>query len=247
MSVDMYARRFIQELRKLPRFEPSDRRDSRVWPQLNQKEGGFAAWRALFSASILYGHSSGYRLPSFEQFFKYCERTYTTKHPDREQLRRYFTGELVPGMRQRIGVWYESGMVETHLYACLVEAIEDKTKIGVVLYDPRVDWKLKADVIVLINGAAVRVSAYVGDHGKRSDIEDRRDEIEHFRKKNTHESAHWNNAQIERMQLFEIKRTNTDMQEVNGLRLFSVGAINNLLQKLYAHARVDNGWLFPLL
>jgi hypothetical protein len=246
MSVDMYARRFLQELRKLPPFEPNERRDPRVWPRPNAKEAGFAAWRALFSASILYGHSSGYRLPSFEQFFKYCERTFTIKHPDREELRKYFEGDLAPGMRQRIGVWYESGMAETFLYACLVEAIEDLSKVGVVLYDPRVDWKLKTDVVVLINGVAMRISAYVGDHGARADIEERRERIERFRKQNTPESAHWDNAQLGKMALFEIERTHDDMRIVNGLRLFSIDAVNTLLQQLYAHAGVANGALLPL-
>lgn len=246
MTVDMYARRFVQELRKLPRFAHDEHRDPRVWPRPNTKGGGFAAWRALFSSAILYGHSSGYRLPSFDEFFNYCKKTYTLKHPDRINMLTYFTGDLEPGMRQRVGVWYESGMAETYLYACLVEAIEDKSKVGVVLYDPRADWKLKADVIVLINSTAVRVSAYAGDHGNRFDIEHRRDQIEQFRKQNTQESAHWHNAELEKMALFEIERTNSDMQEVNGIRLFSIDAVNNLLQRLYAHAGVDNGWLFPL-
>lgn len=235
----------MQELLKLPRFELDDRRDSRVWPRLNQEDGGFAAWRALFSSMLLYGHSSGYRLLSFEKFFDYCRRTYTIQHPDREKFVKFFTGDLLPGMRQRIGVWYESGMAETYLYACLVEAIEDKSKIGVVLYDPRADWKLKADVIILINGMQTRVSAYVGDHGDRAGIEERREKIEIYRKQNTHESAHWKNSQLERMKLFEIERSNEDMQVVNGIRLFSVSAINVLLKELYEHGNVSNGWIFP--
>lgn len=243
MSVDMYERRFRQELARLPKFIQNDQRDPRVWPSRGSKEGEFPAWRALFSSLCLYGHSTGYRLFSFDDFFKYCERAYVNKHPDSERFSRYFQGGLLQGMRQRAGVWYESGMAETYLYVCLVEAVEDRCKCGVVLYDPRADWKLKADVIVVINKIPMRVSAYVGDRGDRPCIEARREEIELMRKQNTLESSHWHNAELESMPLFEIVRTDTDMQVVNGVRLFSLNSINELLKSLYQKAAVK-GWLF---
>lgn len=243
MSIDMFEYRFRQELGKLPVFVPNDQRDARVWPKPRSKDGEFPAWRALFSAMCLFGHSTGYRLFSFDEFYDYCKRAYTTRHPEHARFVRYFSGDLEPGMRQRIGAWYESGMAETYLYACLAEAIEDKSKAGLVLYDPRADWKLKADVIVILKNHQVRVSAYVGEHGERQNIEARRDTIERMRKANTSESAHWNNAQIESMPVLEITRLNDDMQIINGIRLFSLRSVNKLLKQIYTHAGIE-GYIF---
>jgi hypothetical protein len=244
MSVDMFERRFRKELEKLPLFVQNDQRDFRVWPKIGSKVAEFPAWHALFSSMCLFGHSTGYRLFSYEQFFRYCLHAYAERHPECERFTPYFEGDLLAGMRQRIGVWYESGMAEAYLYACLVEAIEDKAKAGVVLYDPRADWKLKADVIVIINKQPMRVSAYVGEYGDRPGIEARREDIERLRKLNTSESSQWGNAELESMPLFEIARTETEMLVVNGVRLFSMNSVNDLLRQLYKQTGVSNGWLF---
>ncbi|NBJ10925.1 hypothetical protein [Microvirga arsenatis] len=238
MSVDMYEERFREELEKLPRFVPDDSRVSLVW---NHK---IPAWRALFTSLCLYGHSMGYRLPSFEDFFRYCESAYTKRHPNSNYYSRFFEDPLLAGMRQRISAWYESGMAEAYLYACLVEAVEDKSKAGLVLYDPRADWKLKADMIVIINHRPLRVSAFFSERSERPNIEARRDKVERIRKINTTESSHWNNRELSAMQPFEIARADTDLQVVNGVRLFSLAAINSLFESLYKEARID-GWLFP--
>lgn len=239
MSVDLFEVRFREELEKLPLFEPNDERDPRVWKQK------FPAWHALFSSMCLFGHSTGYRLPSFEDFFRYCEHAYTKRNPKRDSYLPFFEGDLLIGMRQRVSAWYESGMAETYLYACLVEAIEDKSKTGVVLYDPRVDWKLKADLIVIANKVPLRVSAFVGDKSDRPRVEAHRDVVERERKRNTMESAHWKNAEIAAMQLVEISRTDSDQQVVNGVRLFSLASINSLLTSIYQAAGVQD-WFFPL-
>lgn len=235
----MYERRFRLELEKLPHFEPNDKRDPRVW------KADFPAWRALFSSMCLFGHSTGYRLPSFEDFHRYCEHAYAKRHPEKERFAPFFKGDLRPGVTQRISTWYESGMAEAYLYACLVEAIEDKTKAGLVLYDPRADWKLKADAIVLARSRAFRISAYYGERSQRSTIEARRDAIEHERKKNTPDSAHWGNAELEAMPALAIVRTDADQQIVNGVRLFSISSINQLLQSIYCAAEVE-GWFFSV-
>ncbi len=239
MSVDMFERRFRTELKKLPPFIPNDTRDARIW------RADFPAWRALFSAMCLFGHSTGYRLPSFEDFFRYCKSAYTKQHPDKERFSQYFQDDFLAGMTQRISAWYESGMAETYLYACLVEAIEDKAKAGLVLYDPRADWKLKSDVVVILNKIPLRISAFVGDQIDRPRIEAKRDEIERDRKKNTSESAHWDNAALAAMPVFEIARTNAETQVVNGVRLFTLPAINRLLESLYQKAEIE-GWYFPV-
>jgi hypothetical protein len=238
MTVDMHEWRFRQELEKLREpFTPNDERNEEVWA------AEFPAWRALFSAMCLFGHSTGYRLPSFNQFSRYCRHAYTVRHPDRARFVRFFSGSLGDGMQQRLGAWYESGMAETYLYSCLVDAIEDLGKLGLVLYDPRADWKLKADLIVIVNGKAMRVSAFVGHQEERHKVEARRDGIERERKKNTMDSAHWGNAELAAMPIFEIARTGRETQVVGGVRLFALPAVNRLLTAIYTAATVDG----PLL
>jgi hypothetical protein len=185
-------------------------------------------------------------LPSFESFYGYCKGAYThEQNPNRLRFGKYFEEDLLPGMRQRVSAWYESGMTEMHLHACLVEAIEDKSKCGLVLYDPRADWKLKADVIVAIKKQTLRISAYAGDSSDRPQVESRRDAMERDRKKNTSESAHWENEELARMPLFEIAKTSkADAQIVNGLRLFSLSAVNQLLESIYLQSGVKNGYFF---
>lgn len=239
MSVDMFERRFRDELRKLPPFTPNDHRDPRVW------QADFPAWRALFTAMCLFGHSTGYRLPSFDEFFHYCEHAYLRRHPDAARFTPFFSEELLPSMRQRVSAWYESGIAEAYLYACLVEAIEDRAKKGVVLYDPRADWKLKADIIVIANGNSFRVSAYSGSPTDRPRLEVDRDKIERTRKKNTMESSHWDNVELGRMPMFTISRQDGDMQVVNGVRLFSLPAINQLLTSISEVAQIQI-WRFPI-
>lgn len=231
----------MTELNKLPRFVPNDVRDNRVW------KVGFPAWHALFSSMCLYGHSTGYRLPSYEQFYEYCKKAYTKSHSKkRKEYAKYFDGELEAGMRQRVAAWYEAGMAETYLHACLVEAIEDKDKSGVVVYDPRADWKLKADAIVLLNGKSMRVSAFFGEAQGRKAIEDRREEIEMIRKKNTLQSSHWGNKTLADMPVFEIARTDQNTQQVNGLRFFDKASINTLLRQMYQEAGLTQGYQFQV-
>jgi hypothetical protein len=192
----------------------------------------------------LYGHSTGYRLPSFAAFYSYVRRALTERHPEPAYYKRFFDGELAEGMRQRVGAWYESGMAETYLYVCLVEAIEDKMKAGVVLYDARADWKLKADVFVLAGGKRALVSAFTGLEEDRPRVEQRRDAVERLRKRNTSESAHWENAELAAIPQMAINRTTADQQEVNGVRLFSLGAVDRLLRQIYEFAGLSGGHYF---
>lgn len=236
----MFERRFCAELNKLAVFQPNDVRDNRVW------NVGFPAWHALFSSLCLYGHSTGYRLPSFDNFYQYCKKAYTNgDYKQKGQFVKYFEGDYEAGMRQRISAWYEAGMAEMYLYICLVEAIEDKDKVGMVMYDTRADWKLKADAVVLINNKSIRVSAFFGEIEGRSAIEGRREQIEMIRKKNTMQSAHWGNKALNDMPVYEIARTDRNTQIVNGLRFFDKPSINTLLNEIYAEAGLTGAYQFP--
>ncbi|WP_155696880.1 hypothetical protein [Burkholderia stagnalis] len=226
MSVDMHVHRVVQEISALPKFDRNQFiYDKRVWAV------GFPAWRALFTSHCLHGHCTGYKLPSFESFFKYCARAYCHEN-HKGKYDKFFKDDLLAGMRQRISVWYESGMAETHLYAYLVDVFEDKRNDGLVLYDPRADWKLKSDMIVITNGRPISVSAFSGEIENRPEIERARSEVERERKRNTLDSSHWDNIELARMIKFEISMTADDHQEINGLRLFSDNSINALINKI---------------
>ena len=238
MSVDMYQHRFFQELLKNKEFRIEGWRSEDVW------RAKFPAWRAVFSAACLFGHGSGYKIPSYKEFFDYCRVAFTKRHPHKERYKKYFEGPLLEGMKERTSVWYESGIAETHLYVCLIEAIEDKGKCGLVLYDPRADWKLKADLFVVLKGSTYSVSSYFGEKDGRSGIEKARDVVERDRKRNTSESSHWDNTELDEMKKFEISRTEQDQQIVNGLRLFSTQSVNRLLNELYHEAGIEGGPTF---
>lgn len=159
-----------------------------------------------------------------------------TKHGIQSQLPSQCTNNI-----------YEAASLiaaETYLYVCLVEAIEDKSKVGLVLYDSRADWKLKADTIVVANQILIRVSAFAGELSDRPRIEAKREVIERVRKVNTMESAHWGNAQLAQMNTFEIVRTEEEQQVINGVRLFSLRAINELLKSIYERAGIENRYYF---
>jgi|GEM_PF-5711708 len=229
MSVDMHVHRVLQEIEALPRFERDTfRRDRRVWA------AGFPAWRALFSSHCLYGHCIGYKLPGYEKFFELCRRAYLHRN-HRDSYTRYFQGDLLQGMRHRVAVWYESGMAETHLYASLVDAFEDERKSGLVVYDPRVDWKLKTDMIVITRGQPTLISAFYGNLDNRPSLEKVREETEHERKRNTADSAHWGNVELASMRKCQIGLSADNHQEVNGIRLFSPTAIEQLITQVTSH------------
>lgn len=229
MPVDMFERRFREELGRCGPFVPNDARDGRVW------SSKFPAWHAVFSSQCLYCHSTGYRLPSFDAFSKWCEKAYTTDVHKRKYA-RFFEGDLRPGMLQRMSAWYEAGMAELYLYVCLVEAIEDKAKCGIVLYDPRADWKLKADTIVIINDSHFLISAFVGAKEERAAIEAKRAAVELERKENTLESSHFGNTQLNSIEPLVIALNPSDAQVVNGVRLFKLEDINSLLEEIFTKA-----------
>ncbi len=238
MAVDMHEHRFIEELEKLPRFYPL-----REGVDPTARAIDFPAWRALFTSLAEYGHSTGYRLPSFEEFFDYCRRAFThVRHGGR--FERHFAGSELPRTLDRIRFWYESGMAETYLYVCLVDAFEDHLRDGIVLYDPRADWKLKFDVAVFARDKKFAINAYWGDAAARSRVEAYRDNIERERKVNTAGSAHWDNQERERWIELAIDRSERNCQTVRGVRLFSIASINRLISQVCAEASISP-FVFP--
>ena len=240
MPIDMHEYKFIKALEKLPKFEPDVRpKDHELW------DVGFPAWRAPFTSLLLYCHSTGYRLPSYEDFFKICERTYKHKYHEGKFKRWFEQAELKERVTQRVKSWYESGMTEAYLYACLVDAFEDQLKEGAVFYDVRADWKLKADMVVVMRGRNFLIKGHWGELNARSVVEKRRDRVERERKRNTAASAHWDNREQERWLELHITQDETNCQNVNGVRLFSVENVNALIKSICDEVDVET-FVFPL-
>jgi hypothetical protein len=238
MTVDLHEYKFISELERLPYFVSAREVD----PEISAVP--FPAWRAIFQCTLLWCHSTGYRLPPFSDFLADCERAFRHER-HRGRFEKWFEPNNRERTEQRVRGWYESGMAETYLYACLVDAFEDILKDGIVLYDARVDWKHKADVMVISRGKIFAVDSFRGSRHARDGVKSRRDVIERDRKINTVESAHWGNEERSRCIAVGISRSDADCQNVNGVRLFSITAINTLLDEIYAQAGVERTFHFP--
>lgn len=240
MAVDMHEHKFILRLEELPRFEKGEEADKQV------NDIDFPAWRALFTGLLLWGHSTGYRLPSYERFFDYCRKAYTLGE-GAKRFGRWFEEPLIEKTERRVKAWYESGMAETYLYVCLVDAFEDVLKDGVVLYDPRTDWKMKWDAAVITRGERFAVNSFWGSPGGRKNVEVRREAVERERKARTSVSSHWENAERERWTELRVFRSEEECQVVNGVRLFSISSVNQLLAAMYERAGYaeDERFFFP--
>jgi hypothetical protein len=237
MPVDMHEFKFILNLEKTPHYKPSTRIDRDV------REIDFPAWRALFTSALLWGHSTKYRLPSFGEFFSICEKSY--KHKSHEgRFDKWFDPENVGRTTERIKFFYESGMAETYLYVCLVDAFEDILKNGMVLYDPRFDWKQKWDAVVIVGSYKFGVDAFLGSLIGRKSIKDQREVVERERKHDNMMSTHLNNASRNEWIELQISLSD-DYQLVNGVKLFSIEKINALLREIYEISQLEQQFFFP--
>lgn len=239
MSADMHEYKLLLQLRALPAFTPAGAIDPTA------RKVPFSAWRAVFTSLVLWGHSTGYRLPSYDDFARRCKNAYTHEaHAHR--FDDWFQGDASKLVEQRLRFWYESGIAETYLYACLVDAFEDVLHDGIVLYDPRADWKLKCDIAVVTRDAHVIVDSYWGERADRVQIKTAREAVERERKTNTAASSHWGNRELERWSVIDVTRSPRDCQVVNGIRLFSIPTVNEALAAIYDLAAYEQGERFFL-
>jgi hypothetical protein len=121
--------------------------------------------------------------------------------------------------------------------AMLVDT-EDVDQSALVLFDARIDWKMKADLIVLrCDGErtkALRVSIYGQSDEDRATLEHERDEQERHMKANTSDSSHWRNKTHGALPLLKISKTRGDVIMKQNFHLFSLEAMEQLM------ADIDN-------
>lgn len=219
--IDLFPWRFIDEIRKLPLFaQPTEELD---------RSKGLPAYRPVFSALLLYNFTENYKLFPCSVFEAQLKKAYAGHKRSAELLPLFET----EAFKARIKAWYQSFMMETFIYLCLVEAIEDKSHEGLVFYDTRHDFKMKYDAAVLIRGMMFTVNAFRGSSASRASTEERRDVAEREAKINTSESAHWENVERQRVGRIAYGVTDEDCIDVNGILLPSAKSINGLLYDIY--------------
>jgi hypothetical protein len=146
-------------------------------------------------------------------------------------------------MTDRMRVFYESGMVETYVYTCLVFALEDKSKCGFVAYDYRLDIKHKWDALVLVGKHSFWIDVYRGTESSRSETVRWREENERETKKNTAESSHWDHQGRSDVIKLRIMVSDKQQRVVKGVRLPTIESVNALLTEIYNAAGVEDGYL----
>lgn len=230
MSIDIYVNSLRSAISKAPKFEMVGTYD------LSCMQTSFPSWRAVFSGLVQWGYVTGSQIPSVEMFISsYIKAIKKHPHFNKYWSKWFVNNEPSDAMKYRLYSWYETGIAELYLYAALVEAIEDRLVAGWVVYDPRLDWKHKCDLLVLCRNMQFKInSAWGSADSVAFDVVKGVDSSKLF-------------------QCNEIKIIrNEDRNEViNGYRLFSQQDIDDVLNTIYDIAGLDeslnNGEKLPTI
>lgn len=242
MSVDMLVPRFFREVERLYSdgglgFERQGRWDRTV------ANCPVPPYRAVFTAGLLFGHAAGYRLPSFKQFVATYSRAIrdNDKYPSGNKVRLFQNpatcGEPTPGFLHRLGGWYLDGMAHTHLYVTLVQAYEDQRRLGAVASDPRIDWKLKTDLVVMSASKMVRLNInfgneeLVGDRAVREAGTKARAMASHVTGNPFHDGT----------PMVEVIRDAEHTEPFRGLRFFTPACLDNVITEVDKALEVPAG------
>lgn len=235
MPVDMLLSRFFREVEQL--YPDQDRKFQRTgtWDR-RVASCAVPPYRAVFTACLLRGHAAGYRLPSFKQFTSvYVHAIFANeKIPDRDKACLFVDpktcDEPTPGFLHRLCGFYLDGMAHTQLYVALVQAYEDQRKIGAVASDPRVDWKLKTDIVVMSASRVVRLNIRFGSDEL---IEDRttREAVTKARAMASHVTG---NPFHERAPVVEVVRDAAHTETFYGLQFFTPACVDEAIRSLDA-------------
>jgi hypothetical protein len=239
MPVDITEDKFRRLVKNMDGFGSYD------YSTYTGRRTGFPAWRSNFATVLGNCHCRDYRLPTFDEFVKQCKDSYTDPVHKGKWWVELFRDDRIEEMMPWLRMNYESGMSETYVYVCLTDILEDVLDIGLVMYDPRIDWKQKFDCVVTIDPHKFGIDAHY-EHGNRRDLEAARAESEKKRKKNRSWSSHFNNKERLTYTRLEIERSEDDTQEINGLHLFSINSINRLLREIYDITGIVDRAYFPI-
>lgn len=238
MAVDMFVTRFIAELNVLYPNAAEFVKTGHYDPAI--QTASLPAERPLFAGLCLWNHTAGYHLPSFTQFTGSYARALKRHASYENKFRRYFEVKPNepdiprPGLLWRLSQWYDDGMAHEYLGCALAEAYEDREKLAIVTSDPRVDFKLKADFIVIHENKSVVISCAYGQEQDRAAIERRREAQERDAKQNTAVSSHWGNKTLQAIPKLSVFRSENNCKAYKGFTLFSDESVNDLF------CRIDN-------
>jgi hypothetical protein len=229
MPVDMWPVRFLEELEALPPFRRLGSYDEAIAKREAPPK------QAFLPGLFLFGHARGYHLPAWDDFQRYYLKAINQHERYKDKPPFYFTGndEPRPGFLHRMSGWYEDSIAHAFLHSVLVLAYEDLDQSALVLFDARIDWKMKADLIVLCcdgeRTKALRVSIYGQSDEGRAALEHGRDEQERHTKANTSDSSHWRNKTHGALPLLKISKTHGDVIVKQDFHLFSLEAMEQLM------------------
>lgn len=235
MPADMLLSRFFREVERL--YPDQDRWFKRAgkWDK-TVASTPVPPYRAAFTACLLRGHAAGYRLPSFKQFISvYIHAIRANKKVrDKYKTRLFVDPEAcevpTPGFLHRLCGFYLDGMAHTQLYVALVQAYEDQRKIGAISSDPRVDWKLKTDIVIMSASKVVRLNIRAGtdelieDRAAREAVTKARAMASHVKDNPFHDKA----------PVVEVVRDAAHTESFCGLRLFTPACVDEVIRSLDA-------------
>ena len=236
MQVDMLVKRFFEELGKLyPKNRPFEMRgsygESATSPAL-------PPYRAMFSGSCMRSFCESYRLPHVDEFiedFMVALRGKMAHERHGLKLKRVAStlleedGTPTPGLLHRLSSRYRDGIMHTHLYCVLAQAYEDQRKVGTVIMDPRVDFKMKTDITVVGLGRVVRVD--IGQ-GSKALLASRAD-AERLAKRNAGGSTEKGNPFLLNPVVRVLNKGNA-VRDFRGLRVFGETAVDAALREIDA-------------
>lgn len=226
--MDIHVNKFRTRLAGLPKFETQGVFD------LETMRTNFPSWRAVFSGAVNWGYTAGYALPTFNMFAaSYTKAIHLHPHFDK-YWSAYFSGATPSEhMLHRLSCWYEAGMAETYLYVCLAEAIEDRLKAGFVIYDPRLDWKHKCDVMVICRDKQILINSYWGTWEKA--LVESKGEPKRGAK------------QADFMTEIKIVRNDERFENLNGFKLFTAEDVDATLGAIYTVAGLERTEAMPAM
>ena len=200
-------------------------------------------YRAIFDSLCTMKHAEGYLLPSFADFRDAFARTLMTNGRFAKDLSRLYEDPKTctrptEGFLYRLCSRYEDGMAHLQLYCALVMAYEDVRRIGMVVMDVRMDFKLKTDLLVTLPRPDGMVCVRVDIGQGQPKLLASREAVEAQRKGDAAGSSHWANPVLN-MPTAYVERSGETLREWRGLRFFVPSAVDRLIADIDTFAAIS--------
>ncbi len=201
-------------------------------------------YRAVFVASALRGYAAGYRLPTLRRFVDDFMCVLAEKMDDPRSGQRLADsrhlllapgGLATSGLLNRLSRRYADGMAHLQLACALVQAYEDQRRIGFVSVDPRLDIKMKIDVLVTVGGLSAAVDIGAGS----AELLRRRRAVESEMKRRASGSSDAGNSTLAALPRVAVVRSVATMADFHGLPVFRGGEVERVIARVDEALEVD--------